>query len=219
MTLPKFFVRALRWALIGGGLAAAGVIAANWWMLARARPKTVRNVEALDANEVGIVLGTSPRIGAWSNQFFENRMDAAAKLYHAGRVRHLLVSGDNRKRGYDEPTAMREALVRRGVPASAVTLDYAGFRTLDTMARARAVFGLRKATVITDDFHQPRALFLAEAFGVEAVGYPSAHVPFRSSKKTLAREVASRVWACLDVNVLRTRPKFTGPPVKIRGVS
>lgn len=215
MPLPKLALRILRWGLIAGGAGALAVIAVNACMVGWARAKTAQSVNALAENEVGIVLGTSPRSGQWRNPFFENRMDAAAELYRAGRVRHLLVSGDNHRHGYDEPTEMRNALVRRGVPASAVTLDYAGFRTLDTMARARSVFGLKKATVITDDFHQPRALFLASAFGLEAVGYPSARVPFKWSKKTLAREVASRVWACLDVYVLRTKPKFYGPKVKI----
>ncbi len=145
-------------------------------------------------------------------------MDTAAALYHAGKVKHLLVSGDNSRKTYDEPTAMRDALIARGVPSAAITLDYAGFRTLDTMARARAVFGLRRCTIVTDDFHLPRSLFLAEAHGLDAAGCQSAPVPWRWSKKTRLREIASRTIAWLDVCVLRTKPKFYGPRVEIPSV-
>lgn len=155
----------------------------------------------------------------WKNPFFEGRMDAAAELYQRGKVLHLLVSGDNRRKDYDEPTAMRAALVERGVPASAITLDYAGFRTLDSVARAKHVFGLQKTTIVTDAFHQPRALFLARAYGLDATGYCSADVPFRWAKKTLLREVGSRVKACLDIYVLRTKPRFFGPREEIQVAS
>ena len=137
-------------------------------------------------------------------------MDAAAQLYREGKVRHLLVSGDNGRKEYDEPTSMRDALVKRGVPESAITLDYAGFRTLDSMARASLVFGLRRCTVVTDDFHLARALFLAQAQGVEAVGCQSLPVPWKRSWKTRIRELASRTVACLDVYVLHTQPHFCG---------
>jgi len=110
---------------------------------------------------------------------------------------------------------MRDALVARGVPASAITMDYAGFRTLDSMARARAVFGLHRLTIVTDDFHQARSVFLARSLGLEAIGFPSERVPYWRSKKVRTRELASRTVACLDIYVFHTRPKFYGPPVKI----
>ena len=143
-------------------------------------------------------------------------MDAAARLFREGKVKHLLVSGDNRRSDYDEPTDMQAALVARGVPESAITLDYAGFRTLDSMARAKRVFGLNRVTIVTDDFHLARAVFLARAHGLEAVGFSSAAVPFKWSKKTRVREVAARVQAWLDIYVLATKPRFYGPPVEIR---
>jgi len=199
------------------GLGAMTMAAANWWLLRGARGRVFTTAESAPANEVAVVLGTSPTIGQrWVNPFFAGRMDAAATLYHAGKVKHLLVSGDNGRKTYDEPTAMRDALVQRGVPAMAITLDYAGFRTLDTMARAQSVFGLRRCTVVTDDFHLARSLFLAEAHGLDAVGCQSAPVRWEWSKKTRFREIASRTVAWLDVCVLRTKPKFYGPPVEIR---
>ena len=171
--------------------------------------------DLVPAREVAVVLGTSPNIGSGSNPFFESRMDACAELWRRGKVRHFIVSGDNGRKGYDEPTAMRDALVSRAVPPAAITLDYAGFRTLDTMARATAVFGQRKVTIITDDFHLPRSLFLADAHGLDAIGFGGKPVPLQWSKKTRIREIASRIAAWLDVYALHTKPKFFGPPVAV----
>lgn len=161
------------------------------------------------------MLGTSPYVGKRKNLFFEARMNATAALWKAGKIKLVLVSGDNGTKNYDEPTAMRDALVRRGLPSEAITLDHAGFRTLDTMARAKTVFGLDKATVVTDDFHLPRALFLAKAHGIEAAGFESEPVPLDSSVKTRLREVGSRVKAWLDIYILGTKPKFYGTKVDL----
>jgi SanA protein len=111
---------------------------------------------------------------------------------------------------------MKKALLARGVPESALHLDYAGFRTLDSMARARMVFGVHEVTVITDDFHLARSLFLADSFGLKAVGYSPAPVPLRSSVKTRVRETVARPASLVDVYVLHRQPKFYGPKVDLR---
>lgn len=196
-------------------LGVATVAATNLWLLRQARARSFTTVDATPRHDVALVLGTSPTFHGSANPFFTGRIATAAALYRAGKVKHILVSGDNSRKTYDEPSAMRDALIARGVPATAITLDYAGFRTLDTMARARAVFGLSRCTIVTDDFHLARCLFLAEAHGLDAVGCSSAPVPWRWSKKTRLREIASRTVAWLDVCVLRTKPKFYGPPVAI----
>ncbi len=198
-------------------LLCAGLVAgANYWVLHSTRQKIVTDLAELPTNDVGLVLGTSRYNGdgVSANPFFQGRMNTAARLYHEGKVRHLLVSGDNGHMGYDEPTWMRDALITRGVPRSAITLDYAGFRTLDSMARAKAVFGLHRFTIITDDFHQARCVFLAHSLGLDAVGFPSERVKFWWSKKVRTRELASRTWACLDVYVFHTKPRYYGPPVE-----
>jgi SanA protein len=189
------------------------VIVCNVWLLAANRARILRSVAEIPVCDVALVLGTAPTVGRWKNAFFEGRMNTAAKLWRDGKVRHLLVSGDNSRREYDEPSAMRDALIARGVPASAITLDYAGFRTLDSLVRARRVFGIRELVVVTDDWHQPRALFLAQAAGVDAIGVSSEDVSWRMSARTRLREWASRVKAVADVYVLGTKPKFLGDPV------
>ena len=207
-----------RWLLILAWSVSAIVLliaACNCWLLATNRARIFRSATDIPARDVALVLGTSPRVGGGKNPFFEARMDAAAQLWRAGKVRHLLVSGDNSRGDYDEPTAMRDALVARSVPARAITLDYAGFRTLDSLVRAREIFGLRELIIVTDDWHQPRALFLAAAAGLDALGVSSADVPWSTSAKTRVREWLSRVKAVADVCVLRTKPKFLGEPVKL----
>ncbi len=217
MRILRFSRRVLLLGVILAICAAAALAFANWWVLRASEGHIVERVKDLRPHDVGLVLGTSPTLRSGSdNPFFVARMDAAAKLFREGKVRHLLVSGDNGQKDYDEPSAMRDALVARGVPADAVTLDYAGFRTLDSVERARIVFGLKEAVIITDDFHLPRSLFLAKAKGLKAVGFRPKPVPWRWSKKTRTREIASRVAAVLDIYLLHTKPRFSGPREEIR---
>jgi SanA protein len=188
----------------------------NLWLELRARGRVFSDIADVPTNDVGLVLGTSARLrGGDENPFFAGRMAAASELYRAGKVRHLLLSGDNRTAAYDEPTTMRDALVKQGVPIRAMTLDYAGFRTLDSFARAKEVFGVERLTIVTDDFHCPRAVLLARHFGIDAVAYHSKPVPLKWSKKTRTREVGARLRALLDLYVLRTQPRFLGPRIEL----
>ena len=167
---------------------------------------------------MALILGTSKFSGPQraANPHFDHRVAAAAELYRAGKVKALLLSGDNGTRGYDEPADMRAALLALGVPAAAMTLDDAGFRTLDSVVRARQVFGQRSLTIVTDRFHSYRAIFLARHQGVDAVAFPSQEVDLRWSLKSRVREYLADVRACLDLYVLRTRPRFLGAPIPVR---
>lgn len=207
-------MRAKRW-LRGIAYAAAFAFAlGNLWIETRAQGRVFSNVEEVPVNTIGLVLGTSHKLKSGSeNPFFAGRIAAAAELFRAGKVRHLLLSGDNRTASNDEPTDMRRALAEHGVPESATTLDYAGFRTLDSVARAEAVFGVKMLTIVTDDFHAPRAVLLARHFGIEAQAFCSKPVPGRWSKKTRIREIGARCKALLDLYILRTQPHFLGERV------
>jgi SanA protein len=182
-----------------------------------ARERIFRSIDSVPAKEVALVLGTSrtTRTGN-TNLHFKHRMEAAAALYRAGKVKHLLVSGDNHIRSYDEPTDMRDALVAAGVPPGAITCDYAGFRTLDSVMRAKSVFGLTNFMIVTEEFHCPRAVWIARRHGLEAVAFAAPDVPLASwSVRVKARESLARVLCAADLYLLHRSPKFPGPPEPI----
>jgi len=212
----RFLKRLVLAGIIGLALAAGALWGSDAWVQHTARPHLYSSMSELPANRVGLVLGTSKSTHRGRiNLFFKYRMEAAAKLYHNGKVQHLLVSGDNHTKGYDEPTDMRDYLLTLGVPASDITLDYAGFRTLDSVVRAQKVFGQQRFTIISQAFHNKRALFLAHANGLDAVAYNATDVPAKYHQAGPVREVLARTKALLDVYVLGTDPRFLGEPVSI----
>ena len=210
--IPKL-TRILLWCLFG---VVALTLGCNWWVIRTSDTAIYRHPTIVPERTVALVLGTAPRVASRKNLFFEGRMDTAARLWKEKKVRHFLVSGDNGQQNYDETTAMRDALVARGVPAKSITLDHAGFRTLDSLVRAKEVFGVEKLIVVTDDWHLPRALFLAKSAGVDAIGAAFEDVPWKQSTKVRVREWFSRVKAVADVYVLGTKPKFLGERVELK---
>lgn len=192
------------------------VLVCNAWIIRGTAGKVYTSQADVPSNRIGLVLGAGVR--TWdgvANPHFEARIAAAAALYRYGKVQRLLLSGDNHSANYDEPEDMRQALIERGVPDSAIAVDDAGFRTLDSVARAREVFGIDSVTIITDRFHAYRAVFLARHFGLDACAFCCAEVPFSISSKPRFREIGARVVAVLDVFVLRTKPRFLGPPITV----
>ncbi len=171
------------------------------------------DIEEIEAGRAGLVLGTSPWAGEGRrNLYFEGRMEAAAELFHAGRVTFLIVSGDNRHESYNEPREMRRALVARGVPADRIVYDFAGLRTLDSVIRAREVFGQERIVVISQRFHNERAVCLARHFGIAAEGF-NARGPERGAAwwRNWVRERLARVQFLLDLYVLDSQPRHLGP--------
>lgn len=194
-------------------MAAGMTLAANHACKQASAGRIYYSIETVPANEVGLVLGTSKltRHGK-PNLHFDQRIKAAAALFSAGRVRHLLVSGDNHIASYDEPTDMREALVAAGVPNDAITCDYAGFRTLDSIVRSREIFNLQRCTVITEAFHCPRAVWIARQHGLDAVAFAAPDVGLKSwSLRADVREQLARDWCAVDLYLLHRQPKFLGP--------
>jgi len=164
--------------------------------------------------DVALVLGTSKMMRSGSmNQYFKLRMDAAYELYEHQKVKHFLLSGDNSVVGYDEPQDMKDYLVSLGVPASCITLDYAGFRTFDSVIRAKKVFGQSKLIVVSQKQHNQRALFLCDHFDIEAEAF-NAKNPNVSIRQQV-REVMAKSKAVLDAYFLFTQPKFLGEEVEI----
>lgn len=180
-----------------------------------AKGKLFDRVEDVPVRKTALVFGTSPFSRSGENLFYKYRMEAVAALWKSGKVQHIIVSGDNSTQYYDESTAMKKALVAIGVPDSVITLDYAGFRTLDSVVRCKWVFGQSEIIVVSQEFQNERALFIAKHFGINAVGFNAKDVPGRYGLKTAIREYFARVKAVLDIYVLRTEPKFPGPPEPI----
>ena len=183
-----------------------------------ARHKNFINTDNVPYNKVGLVLGTSPKMPSGKpNYFFTTRIDAAARLDKSGKVSFLLVSGDNGSMNYDEPTAMRDALIASGVPASAIYLDYAGFRTLDSVVRAREIFGQTSITIISHRFHNERAIYIAEHKDMKAVGFcaKDARLTRRSAITMYIRESASRVKMFIDF-ITGRKPKYLGEKIEIK---
>ena len=184
-----------------------------WWM---ARDHIYDRVEDVPARMVGLVLGCVKEVKGQPNAFFDTRIKMAAKLFQEGKVQYLLVSGDNHTRKQTESTDMKAALIKKGVPADHIYCDYAGFRTLDSIVRARKIFGQPDFTIISQRFHNERALYMARRFGMEdSVAINAADASADWMVKMYVREVFARFMAVLDVELLNTRPRFLGEKIEI----
>ncbi|GGF00950.1 SanA protein [Chishuiella changwenlii] len=173
-------------------------------------------IEKLPNTKVAVVLGTSPNLkNGFQNYYFTYRIQAAAELYKSGKVSHFILSGDHGKKNYNEPEAMKLALVKNGIPANVIYLDYAGFRTLDSMIRAKEIFGQSKFIVVSQKFHNQRAIYIAKQNGIEVFGYNAKDVNKQMGFKTNVREYFARTKVFID-NWFSVKPKFLGEKIKIK---
>ena len=172
--------------------------------------KLFDEVSAVPAQPVGLLFGTTDKIGERDNLYFTHRIDAAVELWEAGKVECLLVSGDNREKYYNEPNKMRDALIERGVPKEVIVRDFAGLRTLDSVVRAQQIFQAPSVILISQKFHNERAAYIAQHEGLDYVGYNAKDVPAGLGLKTKLREVAARVKMWLDVRIFDTEPRHLG---------
>ncbi|MGZ3920630.1 MAG: SanA/YdcF family protein [Bacteroidia bacterium] len=163
-----------------------------------------------------IVLGTSAHLGGGSdNLYFSYRMDAAAKLYVAKKVKKFILSGDNRVNDYNEPKDMKKALMKLGVPDSCLVLDYAGLRTFDSMVRCKEIFGQDSIIVVSQEFHNARSLFIANKIGLTAFGFNAKKVTTQKTIRMKFREFFSRIKCVLDLYVFNTKPKHLGEKIPV----
>lgn len=187
------------------------VVGCNIWVVQSTSDQVYDDLNKLPGHRVALVLGTSHRLaGGGSNPFFEHRMETAAKLYKLGKVDRFILSGDNSTQYYNEPLAMQKALIARGIPEAAITLDYAGLRTLDSVVRSKKIFGQDKITIITQPFHSYRAVFISNYYNMDAVAMVADEPDLGFSFRTLVREYFARPKAVLDLYILKTDPQFLG---------
>jgi SanA protein len=172
----------------------------QWWVYAAGDNRVFGKIDNLPENEVGLVLGTAKWAGEGKlNRFFAYRMDAAFRLYKSGKIRRLLLSGNGIDPGRGEPEQMRNELLARGIPGDALSLDNQGVRTLDSIVRAKQVYGLNQMTIISQEFHNRRALYFCRAYGVNAVGFNAEDVPPSEGRWTFLRESLARIDAVLEI--------------------
>lgn len=203
--------------MFAGGLGlTALVVLSNAYVLFGAKGEATADVAEVPHAQVAIVPGALVMPNGMMSAMLADRVRQASALWRAGKVERILVSGDHHSWAYDEPDTMRKALVEEGVAPRDIFEDHAGFDTWATMVRARGIFGVRDAVVVTQGFHMPRALYLADAAGIEATGLTAdLHQWGYQGKKSEIREVLSRVKAIADT-VLDT-PVMGGPPIPISG--
>ena len=171
------------------------------------------SVEDAPARRVAIVFGAGLWRDGTPSPVLRDRVDTAADLYFAGKVEKLLMSGDNRFEYYNEPAAMRAYAMQLGVPEQAIVLDYAGRRTYDTCYRARDIFGVNQAILVTQRFHLPRALYICNQLGLPAVGVSADRRTYRASSLTFwnLREVPATLVAWWEVNISHPLPVLGSP--------
>lgn len=173
------------------------------------------DVEKTPFCKTALLLGTNPKSRSGRiNLFFQYRMEAVTRLYKAGKIRYIIVSGDNSRSKYNETDEMRAYLVAAGIPDSVIFGDFAGFRTLDSVVRCKEIFGQDSITIVSQQFHNERAIYLARRFGIHAVGFNAQTPMIRYSILTHIREYFARLKVFIDL-ILGVKPKFLGEKIQI----
>jgi len=187
----------------------------NYWVVHSTKSQLYANINDVPVRKTGLLLGTNKSWRGAENPYFKYRILAAVDLFKAGKIKHIIVSGDNHVSYYDEAKDMKDSLLKQGVPDSCITLDYAGFRTLDSMVRCLEIFGQDSITVISQAFHNERAIFIGNYYKMHAIGFNAADPSTRFSFQTDVREYFAKFKAVLDLYVLHTGPHFLGEKVKV----
>lgn len=208
--------RVLKYSLFAVAVLLVFVLVADSYISYAVRKQLYDNVQNIGHNRVGLVLGTSKYAARGRvNLYYKYRIEAAVALFKAGKIDFILVSGDNRKLNYNEPETMKKDLVAAGVPEGRIYMDYAGFRTLDSIVRSDAVFDAGSITIISQRFHNERALYIANNKNINAIAYNAQDPPQRLQAKVLMREKLARVKMLLDL-LLNKQPRFYGDKIEIK---
>ncbi len=195
--------------------AIASIIIADYLVVSKTESSLFENVTMIPTRKVGVVLGTRKILpNGYINTYFTYRIDATVSLYRSGKIKYIIVSGDNSTKEYNEPEDMKNALIAKGIPESKIFMDFAGFRTLDSIVRAREVFGQNSFTVISQKFHNERAIYLGYLEGIEIVAFNAKDVNISYGIKTQIREKLARVKVFIDY-LTGKEPKFLGKKISI----
>lgn len=193
-----------------------GVLITDSYVSSSSSEKIYTELHKIPPNKVGVLLGTSKFINDHQiNLYYKYRIEAATKLFKAGKIEFILISGDNGSKNYNEPKLMKEDLVKNGIPEANIYLDYAGFRTLDSVIRAKKIFGQNSFTVISQEFHNERAVFLAKNYDINAIAFNAKDVNINYGLKTQLREKLARTKLMIDL-IFDVEPKYLGEKIEIK---
>ncbi|WNH07737.1 SanA/YdcF family protein [Thalassobellus suaedae] len=205
----------LKKTLLPIALIIAYVLIVNSYITLKTKKSIYDTESKIPKNRVGLILGAGKYTSNGQiNLYYKYRLEAAISLYKSGKIEYILVSGDNSKKDYDEPTNFKNDLILKGIPANKIYLDYAGFRTLDSVVRAKEIFGLNSITIISQKFHNERALYLAKHFNIDAIAFNAKDIKGRFGLKTKLREYIARTKASVDI-LFNVEPKFLGKKTEI----
>lgn len=178
--------------------------------------KVFNSTKEIPYNKVGLLLGTAKKVrGGHINLYYKYRIEAAVELFNAQKIDFIIVSGDNATRYYNEPSTIKKDLINEGIPADKIILDHSGFRTFDSVVRCKEIFGQNSFTIISQQFHNERALYIAKRKGINAVGFNAKEVNLNYGFKTRLRERLARVNMVLDL-IFDTKPKILGEKIEIK---
>jgi SanA protein len=215
MLRKKWFKKLVRLALTFFVISLIFIGIANTVIEKSAVGRTFSSVDSIPHHKVGLVLGTSKFLqNGTVNLYYKYRVDATVALYKTGKIDYVIVSGDNSTKEYDEPSTFKEDLIKGGIPEERIYLDYAGFRTLDSVVRVKEIFGQQSVVIISQQFHNERAIYLAEHYGIKAIGYNAKNVSKHYGFKTNLREYLARTKVFIDI-LLGVQPKFLGEKIVI----
>lgn len=187
-------------------LAVSLIVGINIWVIISTKDRMYTSVKDIPFSEVGLVLGTSNKTrDGGENLFFKERINTAVQLYEAGKVNKLIVSGDNRSRYYNEPEMMKRALVKQGVPEDRIMLDRSGVRTIESIKNTMHEFKINEVTIVTQEFHGYRALFISNYYHLNARVMSTTRLPLKESGNVRLREFFARVKAVGDLYLLDSK--------------
>jgi len=213
--MKKLFKKLFYTILILSVLSLFFILWANYRIESTTKDFVISDISKLPDEKIGLLLGTSKTLSnGYPNLYFKYRIDATAELYKSGKIQNIIVSGDNSVKGYNEPEDMKLELIKAGIPENKIYEDFAGFRTLDSVVRAKEIFGQNSYIIISQEFHNERAVFLARENGIEAYGYNAKNVSKYYGIKTNLREYLTRAKVFVDF-LTGKEPKFGGEKIVI----
>jgi len=209
----RFFLKIILILIV---LAVISILISNKLIEKASQNKLFDSTEIIPQNKVALLLGTGKYTqGKYINLYYKYRIEATIKLYESGKINFILISGDNSRKEYDEPNTMKQDLMEKGIPEDKIYLDYAGFRTLDSVVRCKEIFNQSKITIISQKFHNQRAIFIAQHYNIDAIGFNAQDVSVYWGFKTRMREHLARVKVMIDL-LIGKQPKFLGEKINIK---